>query len=109
MRATGQFQRHVNSGMLFHTCPPFAMSGRINRTLFPILSGDSCLTAHSEQGPLRHLTHMNAAQNRAAPRHLAQVVSASPLRLLSLRRDWLGRAQRDELAPLIGARPPIAP
>jgi hypothetical protein len=47
MRATGQFQRHVNSGMLFHTCPPFAMSGRIN------------LTAHSEQGPLRHLTHMN--------------------------------------------------
>jgi hypothetical protein len=53
-----QFQRHVNSGMLFHTCPPFAMSGRINRTLFPILSGDSYLTAHSEQGPLRHLTQL---------------------------------------------------
>ena len=49
-----QFQIHVDSGMVFHSC--HAMLGpKEPRISFSVLSGDSYLTARSEQGPLRHL------------------------------------------------------
>src|SRR5262245_16196011 len=51
--------------MVFHSCPPFRDVGaESTRTPFPILSGDSYLTARSEQGALRHLMHFRHADSK---------------------------------------------
>src|SRR5262249_17519247 len=55
----------IDSGMVFHSCPPFRDVGaESTRTPFPILSGDSYLTARSEQGALRHLMHFRHADSK---------------------------------------------
>jgi hypothetical protein len=91
-----QFQRHVNSGMLFHTCPSFAMSGRINRTPFPIRSGDSYLTGRSEQGPW-HLIQITAADlfnDRVLPIFDSHEVKL--LRLTDRASECCGNRERHE-------------
>src|SRR5262249_2717206 len=55
-------QRHIDSSMMFHNCPPFRDVGaESTRTPFPSYRGDSYLTARSEQGPLRHLMHITTS------------------------------------------------
>src|SRR5215469_16532171 len=52
------FQRHVDSGIVFHGRPPSPDAwGRLNVvTPFHHLSGDSHLNSSLREGPLRHLT-----------------------------------------------------
>ena len=52
-----ELQRDVDSDIVFHGCPPSKMPGAdsTSRPRFIIYRGTASFTAHSVQGPLRHL------------------------------------------------------